>query len=98
MFNEQYFIDVEFMYEAKSSLPAWVSFRDWAISQAPFDFTPEISNPTVFSPVTLEKSPYGEKGMGFLMKEQLPDFPNEYTTGMMNFRVVIDYNVTVYIS
>jgi hypothetical protein len=98
VFNEQYFIDVEFKYEPKSNLAAWVAFRDWAIRQSPFDFTPEVSSPTIFSPVTLEKSAYGEKGMGFLMKEMLPDFPNEYTTGPLNFRVVLDYNQTVYIS
>lgn len=99
VFNTQYFIDVEFRYEPKSRLvPDWVPFRDWAISQAPFDFTPEISNPTVFSPVTLEKSQYGSNGMGFLMKEELPEYPNEYRTGALNFRVVIDFNTTVYIS
>ena len=99
VFNEQYFIDVEFKYEPKSKLATqWVPFRDWVITQAPFDFTPEISSPTVFSPVTLEKSSYGKTGMGFLMKEMLPDFPNEYTTGPLNFRVVIDSNTTVYIT
>jgi hypothetical protein len=99
VFNEQYFIDVEFKYETKANLPLyWVPFRDWAITQAPFDFTPEITSPTVFSPVTLEKSQYGQNGMGFLMKEMLPDFPNLYQTGPMTFRVVLNYLTTIYIA
>jgi hypothetical protein len=99
VFNEQYFIDVEFKYEPKANLnPIWVPFRDWAITQAPFDFTPEITSPTVFSPVTLEKSNFGNNGMGLLMKEMLPDFPNLYQTGPMTFRVVLNYLTTVYIA
>lgn len=99
VFNTQYFIDVEYKYETKANLPLrWVPFRNWAISQAPFDFTPEITNPTIFSPVTLDKSQYGQNGMGFLMKEMLPDFPNLYTTGPLMFRVVLNYNTTVFIT
>lgn len=98
VFNEQYFIDVEFKYEPKSKLAQWVGFRDWAIQQRPFDFTPEISSPSVFSPVTFEKTQYDSKGMGFLMKEMLPDFPNYYTTGAINMRVVLDFNATVFMT
>lgn len=98
VFNEQYFIDVEYRYELKANLPNWVAFRDWAITQSPFDFTPEISSPNTYYPVTLEKSQYGTNGLGFLMKEMLPDFPNEYSTGPINMRVVIDYGITVYLA
>jgi hypothetical protein len=99
VFNEQYFIDVEFKYEPKSKLAQWVSFRDWAIQQRPFDFTPEVRSPSVFSPVTFEKTQYDSKGMGFLMKEMLSEeLPNFYTTGPITMRVVLDFNATVFMT
>jgi hypothetical protein len=88
VFQIQNFLDVEFKYEAKSALPNWNSFWTWAIQQRPFDFTPEISNPNTFYQVTLEKTPADSKGLGYLMKEMLPDFPNYYQTGAINLRVV----------
>jgi hypothetical protein len=98
VFNEMYFIDVEFKYEPAANLPAWVSLRDWMIAQAPFDFTPQIAQPTTFYPVTLEKTDYDNKGMGFQMKEMLPEFPNLWQTGNMNMRVVLNYAETTYIT
>lgn len=89
VFAIQKFIDLEFRYEPSSALPTWVSFFTWAIQQRPFDFIPEISNPTVAYQVTLEKSPYDSKGLGFSMKEMLPQFPNLYQTGALNFRIIL---------
>lgn len=86
-FNIQYFLDVEFKYEPKANLPAWQAFWGWAIQQRPFDFTPEISSPTVFYEVTVEKTSFDPKGMGFQMKEMLPNFPNFYQTGPIDMRV-----------
>lgn len=99
VFNIQQFVDVEFKYEPAFRLVSeWLPLTTWMIQQKPFDFTPEISDPNTFYAVTLEKSSDDQKGMGFKMKEMLPNFPNFYTTGPMNFRIVLDYNQTVYIS
>lgn len=89
VFAIQTFIDLEFRYEPASALPTWVSFFTWAIQQRPFDFIPEITNPSVAYQVTLEKSPYDSKGLGFSMKEMLPTFPNLYQTGAINFRIIL---------
>jgi hypothetical protein len=88
VFNLQKFIDIEFKYEPKSKLLAWRSFWNWAIQQRPFDFIPEISDPLTSYQVTLEKTSYEGKGLGFQMKELLPNFPNFYTTGPINMRIV----------
>lgn len=96
-FNTQDFIDVEFMYEPKSKLPAWLALMTWMTAQKPFDFTPEITKPSIFFPVTLEKSEYEGRGLGFQMKEMLKDYPNFYTTQPMNFRVVKDFSTTTFI-
>lgn len=89
VFSIQNFIDVEFMYEPSSQLLEWVNFFEWAIQQRPFDFIPEITNTDKNYQVTLEKTSYDSKGLGFQMKEMLPNFPNLYKTGPLNFRIII---------
>jgi len=85
----QRFIGVEFKYEAQAGVYAnWDPLITWMIQQKPFEFTPEISSPTTFYQVTLEKSSDDGKGLGFNMKEMLPDFPFMFTTGPMTFRVI----------
>lgn len=88
VFNIQQFIDLQFMYEPKSRLSEWGFFWQWAIQQRDFDFTPEITKPDLVFQVNLEKTQYESKGLGFQMKEMLPNFPNLYDTGPVNLRVV----------
>lgn len=88
VFNIQSFIDVQYKYEPKSRLIEWDNFFTWAIQQRDFDFTPEITNPNIVYQVNLEKTQYDGKGLGFQMKEMLPQFPNLYDTGPLNFRIV----------
>lgn len=86
--NIQRFIGVEFKYEPQAkALVDWQVLIDWMIQQKPFDFTPEITSPATVWEVTLEKSSDDGKGLGFNMKEMLPEFPFRYTTGPMTFRV-----------
>lgn len=89
VFAVQKFIDLEFRYEPYSKLAEWVNFFTWSIQQRPFDFIPEITNPNTNYQVTLEKTSYDSKGLGFQMKEMLPNFPNLYQTGPLNFRIII---------
>lgn len=96
VFNKQMFIDVEFKYEANAALDSWVALFDWMIGQKPFDFTPEITNPTRFFQVTLEKTNYDAKGLGWQMPEMLPNFPNLFQTGPLNMRVVLTYQVQTF--
>lgn len=87
VFQIQSFWEAEFKYEPKAYvLSDWIPFIQWAIQQRLFDFTPELSNPTVFYEGTLETSSEDGKGLGFKMKEMLPEFPNFYTTQPMRFR------------
>ena len=88
VFQVMQFAGVEFKYEPKSSLSSWSSFFQWSIQQRPFEFMPEISNPSYIYEVTLDKSTRGSKGMGIMMKEMLPQFPNYYTTGALEFRKI----------
>lgn len=84
----QRFIGVEFMFEPMSKvLTEWRNLINWMIQQKPFDFTPEISSPVVTYEVTLEKSTDDGKGLGFNMKEQVPQFPFMFTTGPITMRV-----------
>lgn len=88
-FNIQLFINVEFKHESKANLLSWKSFFSWAIQQRQFDFTPEISNPSNVYNVTLEKTQYEGQGLGYQMSEELGDgFPNYYTTGPLEFRII----------
>lgn len=87
----QKFITVEFRYESQADMVAyWQPLMAWMIIGKPFDFTPNTVAPTVFYSVTLEKSSVDGKGLGFMMKEQLPDFPFRYTTGALEFRLLPD--------
>lgn len=86
-FNTQTFIQVEYMYEAKANLTAWSNLWTWMIAQKTFDFIPEISNATTVYTVTLETTEANNKGLGYMMKEMLPDFPNFYRTGNLKLRI-----------
>jgi hypothetical protein len=57
------------------------------IQQRQFEFTPDLTAPTIFYDVTLESIPADGKGLGFMGMEMLPDFPFQYDTGLMKFRV-----------
>lgn len=87
VFQIQKFIEVQYKFIPEEDIPDWVGFLTWAIQQRPFDFTPEISNPTVYNEVTLESTPQDNKGLAFMMKEMLPQFPNLYDTGLLKFRI-----------
>lgn len=87
-FNIQEFLYVEFRYEAKDRLGLWENLFNWLIQQKPFDFIPEISDPTTFYSVTLEMTEFDSKGLGYQMREMLPDFPNFYQTGRLQFRII----------
>lgn len=89
-FAVQYFVNVEFKYEPKSKLQEWRNFFTWAIQQRQFDFTPEISNPTLVYNCTLEKTQYEQQGLGYQMMEQhkTESLPNFYRTGPLVFRII----------
>lgn len=83
----QSFIQVEFKYEPESKVVVeWMPFMTWAIQQKLFEFTPNVSSPSVFYEVTLESTSADGKGLAYMFKEQLPEFPFNYATGAMKFR------------
>lgn len=87
--STQYFMTAEFKWESEANVLAyWAPLITWMIQQRPFEFTPETNVPNTFYSVTLEKSSADGKGIGFLMKEMLPDYPFWFTTGAMEFRLL----------
>lgn len=89
VFAIQQFIGVEFEHEPNSSAFAdWPALIDWMIQQRPFDFTPEISSPSVVYQVMLESSAQDGKGMAMELREMLPSKPFQWTTGPLVFRVI----------
>lgn len=90
VFNIQKFLNIRFKYESAVRLAEWKAFFYWAIQQRPFDFTPEITNPNTFYQVTLERTQADGKGLGFLLIEMLPQFPDFYDTGNLYLRQIED--------
>lgn len=88
VFQIQKFIEVQFKFIENEDIPDWNSFMTWAIQQKPFDFTPEISTPTVFRQCTLEQTSQDGKGLAFKMVEMIPKFPDLYDTGLLKFRII----------
>ncbi len=85
----QQFITAEFQFEAQANVLAyWAPLITWMVKGRPFEFTPETNAPTVVYSVTLEKSSGDGKGLGFMMKEMVPDYPFLYSTGPMEFSLV----------
>lgn len=89
VFNVQKFITVEYQYEPKALIEAyWISFLQWAIQQKRFEFIPEVTSPSVFYEVTMEKTGADGKALAFMLMEMLPQFPNLYKTGTLTMRKV----------
>lgn len=87
VFAIQEFLSVQFDFESETkAFNEWPGLIGWMIKQRVFDFTPEISNPGVFYEVTLEKTSEDGKGLGFNLKEQVPQYPFMFSTGPMTFR------------
>jgi hypothetical protein len=89
-FQLQQFFSVDFRFETESRIDAlWQPFFDWAIQQQEFEFTPDITNPAVFYPCTLESTPEDGDGLQWEAKEMLPEYPGLYQLGKMKFRVIL---------
>lgn len=88
VFQIQKFIEVEFKYEPEAKvITEWTDFMTWAIQQRGFEFTPEITSPSVIYNVTMERTEADGKGLAYIMREQLPQFPFSYRTGKLTMRV-----------
>lgn len=88
VFQIQRFTQIQFKHEPKLKVVnEWLPFANWAIQQRLFDFTPDITDPSTFYEVTLEKNGSDGKGLAQMFKEQLPDFPNYYDVGLWTMRV-----------
>lgn len=88
VFQIQQFWQVNYQHEPEAKVIAeWGALMDWLIQQRLFEWTPEITSPTVFIEGTLETTAEDGKGLGFNFKEMLPNFPFDYQTGNMKFRV-----------
>jgi hypothetical protein len=88
VFQIQQFLEMEFKYEPISRKTEWENFFRWAIQQREFEITPEYTLFSVVYRVTLETTGQNSNGLGFKMKEMLPQFPNNYQTGNLKFRII----------
>lgn len=83
-FSLQKFFQMEFRYIPEATLTSeWTVLIDWMISQKELEFTPDISDPSVFYVCTLEEP---NKGLEINFAEMLPDFPFQYKTPVFKFR------------
>lgn len=90
-FPIQRFTQVQFKYETTARVESdWQPFLDWAMQQYPYDFTPQISDPTTVYSVTLETVQGGADGMAYQLKEMLPQFPDHWDLGIMMMRLEVD--------
>jgi hypothetical protein len=89
IWSTQRFIQCEFKYEPEVKVKTdWQDLMDWMSKIRPFDFTPDyVSAPCDVYSVTLEKDSVAGNGLGYKWQEMLPQFPFNYTTGQMAFRV-----------
>lgn len=88
-FSVQKFWQAMFKYIPKQNgsvtdMNDWIPLIIWMIQQREFEFTPEISSPDIFYVGTLDDP---DQGMSLKFPEMLPDFPNNFQTPMMIFRV-----------
>lgn len=89
VFSTQEFFQIEFKYEPQATaFVDWEAFFSWAITGAELLFTPDITAYSTVVRCTLERTDFDGKGLGYLMKEMLPDFPFYYRTGILQFRKV----------
>ena len=87
VFQVQEFFEIQFKYEPLIKIDLeWSPLLVWLIQQKPIEFTPEITSPSVFVVCTLEKTGADGKGLGYHLKEMLPNFPNLFDLGLMTFR------------
>lgn len=88
VYNIQKFVSVNFRFEPRTKIfSQWTNFLDWAILQRPFEFVPEITSPNKYYDVTLETTTEDTKGLGFEIREMLPNFPDLFEIGNMKMRV-----------
>jgi hypothetical protein len=88
VFNVMQFLEVEYRHETQAdTFTTWADFFTWAIRQRPFEITPIASTYNTFYDVTLDSTEADGKGLGYQMKEMLPEFPFYYRTGKLRLRL-----------
>lgn len=87
VFQIQKFWQVQFKYEPETKVNTeWKDLMTWMIQQRRIEFTPNIGSPSTFFDGTLERTTADGQGLGYIMKEMLPQFPFFYDTGVLLFR------------
>lgn len=90
VFQLQKFFQVEFMHEPEAKVASDYSpFIDWIIQQRPLEFTPSIASPNTVLDCTLETTEEDGEGLAMTMKEELPDMPFLFGTGLLKFRLKV---------
>ena len=85
-FSIMYFLQAQYKYiPGQTFVSEWSPFIQWAIQQNPFEYTPQVSDPSTVFNVTLDDP---NQGLSFDAPEMLPDYPNYYQTPLMVFRVI----------
>jgi hypothetical protein len=85
VFTLQQFWQVQFQYIMESTLDSqWLPFVQWLIQQREIEWTPDVTDPNTFYPGTLDDP---NTGLQFMYTEMLPNFPGNYSTPLMKFRV-----------
>jgi hypothetical protein len=86
-FQIERFWEVEFKYEPEPKVVMeWMPMMTWIIQHRLIEFTPDVTVPGTFYEGTIERTGADGKGLGYKFTEQKPDFPFNYTTGLLTFR------------
>ena len=84
-FSIQNFWQAQFKYIPDTLVDTtWNTLVLWMIQQREIEFTPDITDPNTFFVGTLDNP---NQGLEFNFTEMLPDFPFNYQTPLMIFRV-----------
>jgi len=80
----QSFWQVQFKYIPEDLLSDWLPLVQWMIQQRELEFTPDVTVPNTYYAGTLEDP---SQGLEFYFSEMLPNYPFNYQTPLMKFRV-----------
>lgn len=87
VYNIQRFWQVQFKFIPESTwVTGWTPLMTWMMQQRLIEFTPDITDADIFYEGTLESTSADGKGLAFIGREMLPEFPFQYDTGLMVFR------------
>jgi len=87
IYSTQYFSQFQFKYiSLTEATNSWSPLLSWISQGRLIEFTPNYGTPSTFYEGWIERTSYDGNGLGFQLKEMLPEFPFYYDTGLLVLR------------